>query len=190
MATAIKALVDANGAEESLIALDADYVAVYGPDLRTWSRGVRGEFFSQCVTRQSRCSETFPAHPRRSSASRRRRHCKQLPFRIREIAPNAATVLATPVWTGTSGETTRAFAIRATDPDGAMIRLPRGGSRRLAALLQGAYPAADWDRTQTWHADDNRLTVWGATSRAFRDTADAGYVESLADYESRIGGRK
>ncbi|WP_306317307.1 MULTISPECIES: hypothetical protein [unclassified Streptomyces] len=190
MATAINALLDANGVEESLIALDADYTALYGPDLMTWSRGVRGEYFSQCTTQRTKCSEEVPLHPRRSSAGRRRRHCKQLPFRIREIAPGAVTVLATPVWTDTSGEMTQTFVVRATTADGQMIRLPQGGSRRLAALLQGAFPAADWRETQTWHADTGRLTVWGPqASRAFRETADAGYVETLADYSKRTGGQ-
>lgn len=185
MATAISAVVDANGIEETLIALDADYTAVYGPDLRTWSRGIRGEFLSQCLTQQATHGETFPQHPRRSSAGRRRRHCKQLAYRIRQIAPGAVTALATPVWTDTSGEMTRTFVIRASNANGDMIRLPRGGSRRLAALLQGAFPTADWGQTQTWHADLNRLTTWGQASKAFRETADAGYVEDLAGYSAR-----
>lgn len=186
MATAINTVTDADGIEETLIALDADYTAVYGPELRTWSRGVRGEFFSQCLTQRTRQSEAVPLHPRRSSAGRRRRHCKQLPFRIAQIAPGAVAVLATPVWTDTSGEMTQTFVIRASTVEGAMIRLPRGGSRRLAALLQGAFPAVDWERTHTWHADTGRLTTWGQTSRAFRDTADAGYVESLTAYDQRL----
>lgn len=185
MATAINTVTDADGIEETLVALDADYTAVYGPELRTWSRGVRGEFFSQCLTQRTRQSEAVPLHPRRSSAGRRRRHCKQLPFRIAQIAPGAVTVLATPVWTDTSGEMTQTFVIRASTVEGAMIRLPRGGSRRLAALLQGAFPAVDWERTHTWHADTGQLTTWGQASRAFRETADAGYVESLTAYDQR-----
>ncbi|MWA08836.1 hypothetical protein [Streptomyces sp. BA2] len=191
MTTVISTLTDADGVEESLVALDADYTAVYGPELRTWSRGVRGEYFSTCITRRSRQSEAVPLRPRRSSAGRRRRHCKQLPYRIDQIAPGAVTVLATPVWTDTSGEMTQTFVVRASNADGDMVRLPQGGCRRLAALLQGAFPAADWERTQTWHADTGRLTTWGRhASRAFRDSADAGFVESLAAYDARLAAKE
>lgn len=186
MATAVSPL-HADDVEAALIQLDADYRTVYGPDMATWSSGVRGELLEQSRARRAMDRETHPLHPKKASASRRRRHGRQLPYRVGQIAPGAATVLLTPVWTDVHGPSERVYVVTARSATGKQhLKLPRGGSRRLAALMQGAFPGADWNRPQTWHADSNRLTTWGQASRSFRDSADAGYVESLADYGTRI----
>ena len=105
-------------------------------------------------------SEFLPVRPRKASASRRRRHHTQLPYRLHRIVPDAATILLTPVWSDAKGPMERVFVIVCRDTDGQQIRLPRGASRDIAALIQGAFPSADWDRTQTWRADNNELTTW------------------------------
>jgi hypothetical protein len=103
--------------------------------------------------------EALPIRPRKASAGRRRRHHTQLPYRLDQIAPGAATILITPVWTDARGPMERTFLARALDTTGQKIRFPAGGSRQIASLMQGAFPAADWDRVQTWHADTNTLTT-------------------------------
>ncbi|MFF4346745.1 hypothetical protein [Streptomyces sp. NPDC001530] len=150
----------ADDVEELLVQLDADYSAVYGPDLASWSRGVRGEFFELQRSRRAMDREVHPLHPRKASAARRRRHQRQLPWRISQIAPDAVTVLLAPVWTDTTGESHRHYLAQCFDADGHKLRLPLGGSRQLAALMQGAFPGADWNRAQTWRADTNQLTGW------------------------------
>jgi hypothetical protein len=100
--------------------------------------------------------EALPVHPRRSSASRRRHHT-QLPYRLRQIAPGAVTILVTPIWTDSRGPAERTYLARALDAHGRIVKFPAGGSRRIAALLQGSYPAADWNRPQTWTADTNQI---------------------------------
>jgi len=187
MATVIEPASRADEVEAALIQLDQDFAAVYGPDMATWSRGVRGELLEMQRARRTADRETHPLHPRKASASRRRRHIRQLAWRVHQIAPGAATVLLTPVWHDPNGPLERVFVVTAR-ADGVKqhLQLPRGGSRQLAALMQGAFPSADWNRPQTWHADTNRLTTWGRASRAFRETADAGYVESLDAYGDRI----
>lgn len=102
--------------------------------------------------------EPLPVRPRRSSASRRRRHHTQLPYRLHQVAPGAVTILVTPIWTDTRGTSERTFLARALDGQGRIVKFPAGGSRRIASLLQGTYPCADWNRPQTWTADTNRLT--------------------------------
>lgn len=101
--------------------------------------------------------EVLPVHPRRSSASRRRRHQTQLPYRLHQIAPGAVTILVTPIWSDTRGTSERTFLARALDVQGRIVKFPAGGSRRIASLLQGAHPGADWNRPQTWTAGTNRL---------------------------------
>lgn len=103
--------------------------------------------------------EALPVHPRRASASRRRRHHTRLPYRLHQIAPGAVTILVTPIWSDARGATERTYLARALDAEGRVLKFPAGGSRRIAALLQGAYPAADWNRPQTWTAETNTLTV-------------------------------
>lgn len=158
MATAVK---HADDVEQTLIDLDADYCTIYGPDLTAWSRGVRGEFFELQRSRRTMDRESHPLHPRKASASRRRRHAKQLSYRVGQIAPGAATVLLTPVWLDTHGPSERVYVVTArADGYKQHLKLPRGGSGRLVALMQGAYPAADWNQPQTWHADGSQLTTW------------------------------
>ncbi|MEU9470495.1 hypothetical protein AB0D78_28525 [Streptomyces avermitilis] len=150
----------ADDVEDALIQLDADYSTIYGPDLAVWSRGVRGEYLEQLRARRTMNRETHPLHPRKASAGRRRRHRAQLAYRIHRIAPGAATVLLNPYWVDGQGPFERVYIATARTTDGDRISLPRGGSRRLATLTQGAFPAADWNQPQTWHADGNQLTTW------------------------------
>jgi hypothetical protein len=102
--------------------------------------------------------EALPIRPRKASASRRRRHQTRLSHRIHRIAPDAATVLVTPLWTDTSGTGERHFIARALTADGQILKFQQGGSRQITALLQGAYPSANWDHPQTWTAASNTLT--------------------------------
>jgi len=100
---------------------------------------------------------------RKSSAARRRRNVKRLPWLVHDIAPGADTVLLTPVTTDVHGPSERLYVVTARSAGRKQhLRLPRGGCRRLAELMQGAFPDADWDRPQTWHADSNQLTTWQA----------------------------
>ncbi|MEV7975353.1 hypothetical protein [Streptomyces sp. NPDC086519] len=102
--------------------------------------------------------ESLPVRPRKASASRRRRHQTQLVHRIQRIAPGAVTVLVTPLWTDATGAGERHFVARALNADGAFLKFQAGGSRQIAALLQGAWPGANWDHPQTWTAATNTLT--------------------------------
>lgn len=105
-------------------------------------------------------SEFLPVRPRRASAGRRRRHRTQLAYRVARVVPGAATILITPIWTDAHGPMEQVFLARALSPDGTSLRLPQGGSRDIAALMQAAYPDANWERAQTWHADTNELVAW------------------------------
>lgn len=158
MATAIDPRPLADEVEQTLVRLDSDFAAIYGPDMGHWSRGVRGEFLETQRSRRNLDREVHPLHPRRASASRRRRHVKQLSYRIHQIAPGAVTILITPLWTDTTGASTRHVVARALTADGQVIKFQAGGSRQIATLLQGAHPAANWDHPQTWRADTNTLT--------------------------------
>jgi hypothetical protein len=157
MATAVAPRPLADDVEQALITLDADFATIYGPDMGHWSRGVLGEFLETQRSRRTADREVHPLHPRRASASRRRRHTKQLPWRIGQIAPGAVTILITPLWTDTTGTSTRHVVARALTADGRVIKFQAGGSRQIATLLQGAHPAANWDHPQTWRADTNTL---------------------------------
>lgn len=150
----------ADDVEGDLIRLDRDFAAVFGPNMAAWSKGVRGELLEMQRTRRTTDTGTRPEHPRRASASRRRRHSKQLAWRIHSIIPGAATILLTPVWTDRDGPMVRKFVATARNADGQHLKLPRGGTMRLAALMQGVFPAADWNRPQSWRADSGRLTAW------------------------------
>lgn len=160
MATAVAQRQRADEVEQVLVQLDRDFAAVYGPDMGTWSRGVRGELLEMQRARRTADREAHPLHPRRAAAARRRRHLKQLPYRIHKVAPGAVTVFITSYWSDATGEAHRALLAQCLDAEGQRVRLPRGGSNRLASLLQGAFPGADWDRPQTWHASDNALSSW------------------------------
>lgn len=102
--------------------------------------------------------EALPVRPYKASASRRRRHHVQLPYRLRKIAPDAATILITPLWTDSRGPAERTYLARALDTRGQVIKFQHGGSRRIAGMLQAAYPRANWDHPQTWTASGNTLT--------------------------------
>lgn len=104
-------------------------------------------------------AEHLPTRPCKSSAGRRRRHLKQLAYRIHQVVPTAHTVLLTPVSTTEHGDPEVVFMALVRDVHGQAVKLRSGGSRQLAALVQGAHPSADWSRSQTWRADSNSLTV-------------------------------
>lgn len=148
----------ANDVEQALMDLDAAFLAVYGPDMTTWSRGVRGEYLETMRGRRIADREARPLHPRKASASRRRRHAQQLAWRISGIAPGAATILITPIWMDGSGPSVRHYLARALDADGQIIKFEAGGSQRIASLLQAVYPGANWDHPHTWTAATNTLT--------------------------------
>jgi hypothetical protein len=104
--------------------------------------------------------EFLPVRPRKASASRRRRHQNRLAFRLHQWAPGAVSILLAPVWIDCEGPQERVFVARALGADGKPVRIPPGGSRRIAALMQSAFPAADWNQPQTWWADTNTVTSW------------------------------
>lgn len=157
MATAVEAR-RADDVEDALIQLDRDFTTIYGPDMTAWSRGVRGELLEMQRSRRTASCEARPLHPRKSSAGRRRRHMRQLPWRLRQIAPGAATILVTPIWCDGSGESVRHYLARALDTDGHIIKFAAGGSQRIASLLQAVYPDANWDHPLTWTAASHTLT--------------------------------
>lgn len=102
--------------------------------------------------------EVLPLRPRKASAARRRRHQARLHHRLQQIVPGAATILITPLWTDGTGQNERHYLARALTPDGQVIKFRAGGSRQITALLQGAFPAANWDHPQTWTAATRTLT--------------------------------
>ena len=157
MATVIEAR-RADDVEEALKDVDAAFLALYGPDMATWSRGVRGEYLETLKGRRIGDREARPLYPRKSSASRRRRHAQQLGWRISQIAPSAATILITPIWMDGSGSSVRHYLARALDADGQIIKFVAGGSQRIASLLQAVYPGANWDHPLTWNSAANTLT--------------------------------
>ncbi|MFF2852604.1 hypothetical protein ACFVT5_40885 [Streptomyces sp. NPDC058001] len=120
--------------------------------------------------------EPLPVRPRKASASRRRRNTTRLPYRLAKLAPGAVTILLVSTWTDAKGPTERTFLATARDATGAKVQLPPGGSRDIAALVQGAFPGADWDRNQTWHADGNHLTTLAAKPRW---ATDPGFIASV-----------
>lgn len=102
-------------------------------------------------------AEFLPVRPRRSSAGRRRRNVKRLPYRLGLIAPGARTVLVTPVWSDAGVRPQQVFMALVFDGMGRRVKPPSGATPRIAALLQGAF-TADWSLPQTWRADTNELT--------------------------------
>lgn len=181
MATVTEPRSHADEVEQALIQLDRDFAAIYGPNMNAWSRGVRGELLEMQRARRTADREAHPLHPRKASAGRRRRHLKQLPYRVHAVAPGAVTVLITSCWSDATGHTHRVLLAQCLDADGQRIRLPRGGSQRLAALLQGAFPGADWDRPQSWRADTNQLVDR-------RTVVDAGLREQAQRLAVRAAG--
>lgn len=177
----------ADRTEIALADLDTDYRRLYGADLARWSRGVRGEYLDLLAgcTKRAKFSEHLPVRPRKASASRRRRHLTQLAWRVRQIAPGAETVFLTRTWTDATGVADCTYVANVRDGRGNQLRLPAGGSRRIAALMQGAHPDADWGRAQTWRASTGRLTVWSPPTADFAATEAAGYIETLDQLERR-----
>jgi hypothetical protein len=172
--------------DDELLTLDLEYLRVYGPDLSKWSAGVRGEYLDLSAARSQRLMyrEHLPQHPRRCSAKRRHRHLRQLRYRISLLVPGAATILLTPVWTDTSGDMEIVFMALVRDRNGLPMKLPTGGSQRLAALLQGAF-VADWSRSQTWRADTNALREYVPPTPAYLASLASKVTESFADWEAR-----
>ncbi|MFE4867642.1 hypothetical protein [Streptomyces sp. NPDC056682] len=144
--------------EQALVAVDRDYLTVYGPDMTAWSKGVRGEYLEVAASRRRVVRESHPAHPRKSSAGRRRRHQKQLAWRIGRLVPDARIVLVTPVL-GADGDD-RLVVTVARDAWGERILLRTDARRQIVHWLQGAFPEADWTQAQTWRADTNEVTPW------------------------------
>lgn len=158
MATATQPRPRADDVEEALILLDRSFAAVYGPDMNTWSKGVRGELLEMQRARRTVEQETQQVRPRRASASRRRRRHQQLAWRLHQVAPDAVTILVTPIWMDGCGKGVRHYLARAFDSDGQIIKFAAGGSQRIASLLQAVYPGANWDQPQSWNAATNTLT--------------------------------
>lgn len=102
-------------------------------------------------------TELQPLRPHQSSAGTVRHHRKCLTYRLREVAPGACVVRATPVLAGDEW----AFVVLALDAQRQAIRLQAcerdgqriSGHQRISELLRGAFPAEDWGRTQVWRAD-------------------------------------
>jgi hypothetical protein len=176
--------------EDELLALDRDYLRVYGSHISEWSRGVRGEYLalSDAAAKRTMYREHLPQHPRRSSAGTRRHHLKYLPWRISRLVPGAATVLLTPVWTDlNSNDTGRldiSFMALVRDRTGLPMKLPAGGSQRLAALMQGAFDA-DWGKSQTWRADRNTLREYPSPDPDYVASVSSRLTESFADWDAR-----
>ena len=130
MATALQPRTHGDTVEDALIALDRDFTAIYGPDMTVWPKGVRGELLEMQRARRMVDREARPVHPRKASAGRRRRHLRQLPWRLQQIAPGAVTILVTPIWMDGSGESVRHYLARALDSAGRIITFAPGGSAR------------------------------------------------------------
>lgn len=104
--------------------------------------------------------ELLPVRPHRAGARRRRRHLKQLPYRLHQIAPGAATILVTSVLWKDEGESELHFHLVVRDADGQQVPMPRDETTDVVTALQKAFPSADWTRAQTWHWRGNRLSQW------------------------------
>jgi len=130
-------------------------------------------------------AEFAPTRPRRSSAGTRRHHRKYLPFRIGEFIDGAHTVIILPVEHGGYGPRYCEFTAVVRDRAGVQLKLHDGDSRRLAALLQGAF-TADWTRAQTWRADTNSLREWVPPTADFTASMDSRLTESFADWDARL----
>lgn len=148
--------------EGVLVALDGEYQKLYGPDIFTWPQDASRLYRSTSVRVREHSRvlrEHRPERPHYPSKSRMHRHHRQLTYRVRQLAPGAVSVVLTPIWTGTTDDLHIVFTALVRDAAGLQVKLPRGGSQRLAELLQGAFKA-DWRRCQVWHADGNRLDRW------------------------------
>ncbi|MER7788600.1 hypothetical protein [Streptomyces sp. NPDC097640] len=99
---------------------------------------------------------------RRSSAGSRRHHVAYLPFKIRTLVPDAASILITPL---PDADTIRDVTIY--DRAGRPLTPQPEVLAHLLGLLQAAHPEADWTRSLRWQADGNvfrpvELTVGAA----------------------------
>jgi hypothetical protein len=108
----------------------------------------------------STVTEFAPVHPRKASASRRRRYLKQLPFHLHQIVPGAATVLVTSVTWEDGDRAELVYHLVVRDFFGTQMPVLRDDTLDIVALLQKAFPSANWARPQTWHWRGNRLSVW------------------------------
>ncbi|NUL13260.1 hypothetical protein [Streptomyces lunaelactis] len=125
-----------------------------------------------------------PTRPRRASAGTRRHHLKYLTYRIREVVPAAHTVLLLPIEHDAYGADLREYTACVRDRAGVQLKLADGDSRRLAALLQGAF-TADWTRAQTWRADTNSLREWVPPTAEYVASLESKLTESFADWDAR-----
>lgn len=175
--------------DDELLTLDRDYLTVYGSHIDHWSSGVRGEYLalSDAASKRTMYREHLPQHPRRSSAGTRRHHRKYLPYRVSLLVPGAAMILLTPVWTDAHGDMEIAFMALVRDRNGRPMKLPSGGSQRLAALLQGAF-TANWARCQTWRADRNSLREYTPPAPDYIESVSLQLTESYAAWNARING--
>ena len=176
--------------DDERLTLDREYLTVYGGYVESWVSDTRSEYraLSDAASKRRMYRDHLPQHPRRASAGSRRHHRKYLPWRIGLLAPGAATILLTPTWTDTGDTDGISFMALVRDSRGLPMKLPAGGSQRLAALLQGAF-GADWSKCQTWRADTNLLHEYSPPTADYLDTVAAGYVESLDQYDARLAAK-
>lgn len=182
---------DRTAIEGDLIALDREYLTLYGPHETTWPEGARRLYMDSLDKARSHRTvmrETIPEHPRRSSAGRRRRHHSQLVYKVRLLIPGAAIVLITPVWTDTQGPTDITFMALVRDRSGRALKLPRGASQRLAEMLQGAF-TANWSECQIWRADTNTLRAYQPASPSYTASLNANLTETFEAWEARQAAR-
>ena len=130
-------------------------------------------------------AEFAPTRPRKASAGTRRHHRKYVAYRIRQVVPGAHTVLLLPIEADGYGPHEREFTACVRDRAGIQLKLRDGDSRRLAALLQGAF-TADWTRAQTWRADTNSLREWVPPTADFIASMSSRLTESYADWDARL----
>lgn len=111
--------------------------------------------------------EWSTARPRKASAGTRRHRIKYLTWQLRQHYPNAHQVFVTPItWADDSDRPDVLYTVSAYDSNGRRIVGRPAANARVVALLQGAFPAADWWQPQTWHAATNRLSPAQATATA------------------------
>jgi hypothetical protein len=104
-------------------------------------------------------NEYLPVHPRKASAATVRHRRNRLAFDLHRIVPGAVSVLATPVQLDVAGTPDTVFNAVIYGPAGERIMPPTESTHRIVALLQAAFPSADWSVCQSWRADTNRLTA-------------------------------
>ncbi|WP_405769176.1 hypothetical protein OG539_32555 [Actinacidiphila glaucinigra] len=105
-------------------------------------------------------TEFLPARPRKTSASRRRRRITQLPYRLHQVVPGAAKILVTSVLMAIDDDSHVVYHLVVRDSTGRQIRVVADQREDIVALLQAAWPQADWSRAQTWTWRGNDLKAW------------------------------